>query len=248
MNKTHHPTALSQHFGFSMISALVGIFICALVTALGTSLLAKSIQGDGLDKIDNATADLRKHLQLWQDTALGAGANLDGTPDLDTIRVCSLQVDPNTGKRSCMSSYRDLGENCFMYLSQNLRGKQPVLNIRGFRVVDGQLQYYSGGSSSLNWNGHKFQCENDTQWTPLNDLNIYSISSLRVCQVNTADSNFHNIDYANQCTTILATNPERNRAWALLVTTQQSSNASITKNTVAWLWHQNATKVSRVDN
>lgn len=238
-----HPTRrkLAQS-GLGLVSAMVGMFLALTMSAIAVSLLGKALKGPTGSELDNTTDNLRKHIQLWRETALGTGANPNNTAGIDTIKACQLSGSP----LKCSPYNGGTGSQCFVHLSQNLPFNGPELLIRAFRLNNGQLQYYAGQSNDSSWNQHKQLCEQNTGWTAMNDTRVYIIQSLRVCTANVTSLTQANQDYETSCVSVLDANPVKNRAWLLLFDTQQVKSPDLKDQIHGWLGFQNSTRVTSI--
>lgn len=228
--------------GLGLVSAMVGMFLSLTMGAIAVSLLGKALQGPTGSELDNTTDNLRKHIQLWREVALGTGANPNNTAGIDTIKACQLSGSP----LKCSPYSGGTGNQCFVHLSQNLPFNGPELLIRAFRLNNGQLQYYAGQSNDSSWNQHKQLCEQNTGWTAMNDTRVYSIQSLRVCTANVTNVAQANQDYETRCTSALDNNSIKNRAWLLLFDTIQVKSPELKDQIHGWLGFQNSTRVTSI--
>lgn len=232
----------NRQLGMGLVSAMIGVFLSLTMGAIAISLLGRAMQGPTGGDLDNTTDSLRKHIQLWREIALGTGANPNGTAGIETIKACRLTGNP----LKCAPYNTGTGNQCFVYLSQNLPFKGPELLIRALRLNNGQLQYYADQSTNAAWNQHQQLCEQTTGWTALNDTNVYSIQALRVCAADASTANKANVNYENQCASVLDTESIKNRTWLVMFDTTQTKSPLITDRLHGWLGFQNSTRVASI--
>ncbi|MDH4396696.1 MAG: hypothetical protein QE278_13535 [Limnobacter sp.] len=228
--------------GMGLVSAMIGVFLSLTMGAIAISLLGRAMQGPTGGELDNTTDSLRKHIQLWREIALGTGANPNGTPGIETIKVCQLTGNP----AKCAPYTGGTTGQCFVYLSQNLPFKGTDLLIRALKLTNGQLHYYAGQNTNTSWNDHRQLCEQTTGWAALNDTNVYQIQAMRVCAADVSSANRANLNYDNQCVSVLDTTGIKNRMWLVMFDTIQTKPPQITDRLHGWLGFQNSTRVESI--
>lgn len=238
--RQNHPDR--SQCGMGLVSAMVGVFLSLTMGAIAISLLGRALQGPTGSDLDNTTDNLRKHIQLWREIALGTGANPNNTAGIGTVKACQLTGNP----LKCTPYNGGTGNQCFVHLSQNLPFKGPELLIRALRLNNGQLQYYAGQSNNSTWNQHKQLCEQNLGWTAMNDTKVYTINALRVCAGNVDNLARANRNYESQCASILDSNSLKNRAWLVMFNTTQTKAPQLQDQIYGWLGFQNSTRVESI--
>lgn len=231
-----------RQIGLSLVSAMVGVFLSLTMVAIAMTLLGSVLQGPSGSDLDNTTDNVRKHIQLWREIALGTGANPNNTAGIGTVKACQLTGNP----LKCTPYNGGTGNQCFVHLSQNLPFKGPELLIRALRLTNGQLQYYAGQSNDSAWNQHKQLCEQNLGWTAMNDTKVYRIQALRVCTADVFNVARVNRDYQTRCASILDNNAIKNRAWLVMFDTIQTKSPQLTEQIHGWLGFQNSTRVESI--
>lgn len=245
MSKRSKPKRIAHTQGYSLLGAMIAIFIGLMASSAAMSMLGNSTQ-ETLGALSQATtADLRKHVHVFQETALGASANPNGSTAVQTIKVCSLSTVASN-RLDCQPYSTGSPNQCVVFVSSPLSSPESRLEVRAFRVLDQQLQYYVWDSAPANWNGAEGLCENPTGWINMSNTDTYRMTSFRLCQLDASAVTTVNRNYQQNCTSVLdgASNPRRK--WMVVMTASPTQHTNMVREMFGVMWFQNPTLVSSI--
>ena len=187
---------------------MISIFILGLLVASHMRLMSYTMTGPGQSANDELLNQISRIGEIVATRINRGGGYLDSAGRDKGIQVCSLDVSGNQCNR-----YSDRVSNfCISLPTQIGNGALATLDVKGFRLLNGNLQQREIGN--VNMGAFDFQnfCTSGA-WENLNDPQEFSISTLRFCRFDASNLNTIKQNYSSQCPDILSNNAAKNMFW-----------------------------------
>jgi hypothetical protein len=225
--------------GFSLVEGLIGLFILAMLVTSHMKLMSYIMTGPNQGEGDELLDQLSRISETISSRVSRGGGYLDSAGQDKGIQVCAM----DTGGSQCNSYSGTPANLCMSLPTQVGNGALARIDIRGFRLVNGQLQ--QKGESNVNMSLFNFQqfCTS-SGWENLNDPAEFRITTLKFCRFNASSMSAIRQDYNSNCPGILSNSSSINMFWLAMLTASSSKVGGATVEQTRVIQLFNETKVT----
>ena len=203
--------------GFSIVEALVSLFVLALLVTSHMKLMSYITTGPNQTEGDELLNQLSRIGETLASRISRGGGYLDDAGRDKGIQVCAM----NAAGDQCTGYTGTPANLCLSLPTKVGNGALARIDIRGFRLLNGQLQ--QSGLSNVDMGSFNFQnfCLQGN-WENLNDPAEFRITSIKLCRFSASSMSAIKRDYNSQCPDILSNSPSSNMFWIALLAAQSS--------------------------
>lgn len=202
--------------GFSLVNLLISVALLSFMLAGSMNLLSYVSTSAGKSDNDELLNQTTRLTEIFASRVNRGGAYLVDTDQAKGIQLCAL----NSSGTQC-STYSNQTQNfCIALSTQVGNGALAIINIKGFRLLNGALQQREEGNANLGVDLSSFNvanfCKNNNAWINLHNTDDFTVDSLRLCRFKANNFNAITDNYSNACSSVITNTALADAYWIAL--------------------------------
>lgn len=195
--------------GASSVSLVIGMALLAISITGALKLMGISMRAQN-DLNTESLVDQVNRIGEIITVHLNRGGSYKN-PDVEAkgIQICSLQ--DHTAQ---CDNYQHTEQNfCLSIPSRVSQGGSDVINLTGFRLLNGVLAQRELGNADMAQFSHSSFCKNSRDWVELNNQNDFKFTRIQFCRFTANSPQTVTQNYDQNCQSVIENDPKSNMFW-----------------------------------
>ncbi|HEX4878221.1 MAG TPA: hypothetical protein VFV39_00120 [Limnobacter sp.] len=195
--------------GMSMVNLLVGVSLVALTVASAVKVLGTSLSGQNTLNTENLVDQVNRIGEIMTVHLNRGGSFKNPEVEAKGIQICSLQ-DQSAQCNGYDAQRRNM---CLSIPTRVSLGGKDVINITGFRLLNGTLAQRDMNNVNMAAFDHGDFCADHSTWLNLNNPHDFEFTQIRFCRFAANTPEEVTRHYEQNCVSVIQDEPETNQFW-----------------------------------